>query len=102
MTENLAPVSGTPHLTSDLLNFSKNLACPACPPLQPQTVVVSSGARRWQLCFLLFLHLIILLRSPNKTFFDQTQNVCFAGQKMNLLPVAFMASHIFLSLLTVK
>lgn len=32
MTENLAPVSGNAHSTSDLLNFSKNLACPACAP----------------------------------------------------------------------
>lgn len=72
MTEDLAPVSGSTHLTSSLLNSSKNLAClPSLPP-SPQTVVVSGGARRWQLCFWLSLHSIMLQQSPNKTFFDQT------------------------------
>lgn len=80
--------------------WSAQLALPA--PPSPQNVVANSGARRWQLCFLLFLRLIILQQSPNKTFFEQTQNVYFAGQKMNPLPVVCMASHIFLSLLTVK
>lgn len=75
---------------------------PALPPSPSLPTVVSSGARRWQLCFWLFLHWIILQWSPNKTFLNQTWNVCFPVQKINLLPVVCMASCIFLSLLTVK
>lgn len=68
MTENLAPVSGTSHLTSDVMHFSKtNL--PSLPP-QPQTCEQQS--EEVAAGFFLFLHLITLQPSPNKTFFDQT------------------------------
>lgn len=68
-TEDLAPVSHTAQATSNLQNFPKNLACPACPQPRNLWVVEWEGGSWFSL---LFLHLIIVQQPPNKTFFDQT------------------------------
>lgn len=54
MTEDLAPVSGSTHLTSSLLNSSKNLAClPSLPP-QPSNCCCEWWSKEVAAVFLAF------------------------------------------------